>query len=502
MNPDKLVVKGFHKDDPTHVTVLWWLFFAGLLLGLWAIYTILPSDKVQPEVLYTLGIIGAWRYGWKTLHLLRGLYYQYVRYPVLSTLADMTKKPSEILLVIPCYRTTPEISAPVFKALVDEIGNFGVSCRAVACVSDESDLGIIERQFDKLQEKVPVSLYIIDQDGTGKRNTMADALTLLAEDRPVSKDAILVLMDADTVLPEGILKKTSGFLMRYHDLGAVTTHNKPIVKGNSLIRQWYRQRMCQRHFYMSSLSLTYRVLVLTGRFSVYRASLALSPDFIDNLRYDHVKHWRYGRIRMLTGDDKSTWYFVLKERWKMMYLPDVTVTCLEDAPSGSFVKASLSLMTRWYGNMLRSNIRAVALGPRKAGWFLWFCLIDQRISMWTTLIGPSLALVVATYMGTKVVIAYLFWVIATRSLNVLLICVQSRQFHPIFVVLLWYEQLIGSLVKVYLFFHPNVQRWTRQGISGVVEDKSISGQIKHWLPHLQTTAAFSTLLIFVMWLYG
>lgn len=502
MNVDRLFIKNFHRQDPIHITILWWLSLVALLLLLWLLYTLLPETDIQQEVLYTIGIIGLWRYGWKTIHLFRGLYYQYVRYPVLASLADMTQKPSEILLVIPCYRTTPEISAPVFKALVDEIGNFGVACRAVACVTDEADLSIIESQFEKLNQKVPATLFIIDQDGSGKRNTMADALTLLAEDKPVSRDSILILMDGDTVLPEGILSKVSGFLMRYHDLGALTVHNKPIVKGSSLTRQWYRQRMAQRHFYMSSLSLTYRVLVLTGRFSAYRASMALSPDFIESLRYDHVSHWRYGRIRMLTGDDKSTWFYVLKERWKMLYLPDVSVTCLEDAPTGNFFKTSVSLMTRWYGNMLRSNIRALKLGPKKAGWFLWLCLLDQRISMWTTLIGPSLALVVATYMGLKVVIAYLFWVVLTRSINVLLISVQSGQFHPTFVALLWYEQLIGSLVKVYLFFHPNLQRWTRQGIGQGVEDHSWSHEIKRWLPHLETTAAFSALLIFVMWLYG
>lgn len=502
MNVERLFVKNFHNQDPTHITIMWWLFFVGLLLGLWGIYIILPEIPVQEEIVYTLGIIGVWRYGWKSIHLLRGLYYQYVRYPVLSSLAEITQKPSEILVVIPSYRTAPEVSAPVFRALIDEIGNFGVACRAVACVTDEADIGIIESQFDKLKQRVPVTLFIIDQDGTGKRNTMADALTLLAEDRPVSKDSVLILMDADTVLPEGILAKVSGFLMRYHDLGAVTTHNKPIVKGNSLTRQWYRQRMAQRHFYMCSLSLTYRVLVLTGRFSAFRASMALSPDFIESLRYDHVKHWRYGKIRMLTGDDKSTWFYVLKERWKMLYIPDVAVTCLEDAPSGNFFKTSISLMMRWYGNMLRSNIRAIELGPRKAGLFLWLCLLDQRISMWTTLIGPSLAIFVAALLGPKVVITYLFWVAATRSLNVMLISVQSGQFHPIFVVLLWYEQMVGSLVKVYLFFHPNVQRWTRQGIAAQAEDQSLATQIKRWLPHLQTTAAFSALLIFVMLLYG
>ncbi|WP_235956138.1 hypothetical protein [Grimontia sedimenti] len=211
MNIDRLFIKNFHRQDPRHITILWWLFFATLLLGLWGLYIILPDVPVQEEVVYTLGFIGLWRYGWKSIHLLRGLYYQYVRYPVISSLAEMTHKPSEILVVIPCYRTTPEISAPVFKALIDEIGNFGVACRAVACVTDEADIGIIESQFDKLKQRVPVTLFIIDQDGTGKRNTMADALTLLAEDRPVSKDSVLILMDGDTVVPEGMLAKVSGF---------------------------------------------------------------------------------------------------------------------------------------------------------------------------------------------------------------------------------------------------------------------------------------------------
>ncbi|WP_150141209.1 glycosyltransferase [Candidatus Enterovibrio escicola] len=502
MNVKDLVVKNFHRDDPLHITLLWWLLFFTLLLCLWAFYTTLPSSDLNYETVYVIGIIGLWRYSWKFIHLIRGLYYQYIRYPILSSLAELSHKPSEILLVIPCYQTTPEVSTPVFKALIDEIGNFGVACRVVACITDEADLNIIEVQFNKLQQQVPVSLFIIDQDGSGKRNTMADALTLLADDRPVSKDSILILMDGDTILPLGILTKVSGFLMRYHDLGALTVHNKPVVKGNSLTRQWYRQRMSQRHFYMSSLSLTYRVLVLTGRFSAFRASLALSPDFIESLRKDTITHWRYGRILMLTGDDKSTWFYILKEQWKMLYLPNISVTCLEDTPSGSFISTSISLMTRWYGNMLRSNIRAIQLGPKKAGWFLWLCLIDQRISMWTTLIGPSLALVVTTYLGVKVVIAYIFWVVLTRSLNVGLIAVQSGQFHPIFVVLLWYEQFIGSLVKMYLFFHPNLQRWTRQNIDIKNKDRSVSHEIKRWLPHIETIAAFSSLLIFVLWLYS
>ena len=331
---------------------MWWLLGAMVVLGTWWLYLTLPAPEFRSEALFVIGFIGLWRYLWKVLHLFRGLYYRYVRYPALSRLIDPTKKPSELLVVIPSYRTAPEISTKVFHALIREINAFGVACRVVACVTDAADVSIIGSQWDVLRTDVPVTLHTIDQDGTGKRNALADALELLAKERPIAKDAVLVLMDGDSVVPEGIFPKVSGFFLRYHDLGGLTTHNASKVSGGSLTRQWYRLRMAQRHFFMNSLSLNYGLLTLTGRFSVFRASLALSPEFIESLRHDQVDHWRAGRIRFLTGDDKSTWFHVLKTRWKMMYLPDTVVTCLEEAPKGSFVSSSVTLMSRWYGNMV------------------------------------------------------------------------------------------------------------------------------------------------------
>ncbi|WP_434361174.1 glycosyltransferase family 2 protein [Parasalinivibrio latis] len=501
MKPEKLAIKGFSREDPSHITAFWWMGLVLLLVILLVAFSISGVSDVEKEIVLVIGLIGAWRYGWKLIHLVRGVFYQYIRYPILKVMAESSKKPTEVLIVIPCYRTCPEISAPVFKALIDDIERFGVACRVVACVTDVADIAVIERQFEQVASSTPLNLHVIWQDGSGKRGTMADALTLLAEEKEVSKDSILILMDGDTVIPEGTLEKVSGFLMRFHDLGAVTTHNQATVKGSSITRQWYRQRMSLRHFYMCSLSLSYRVLVLTGRFSAFRASLALSSDFIENLRYDYIKHWRYGQIRLLTGDDKSTWFYVLKNQWKMLYLPDWKVTCMEEEPTHNFFTTSVQLMTRWYGNMLRSNLRALSLSPQRLGWFLWLCLWDQRISMWTTLIGPTLALVASLYLGPSMFVAYLIWVIVSRGLNVLLISIQSGVFHPIFVVLLWYEQVFGSLIKIYLFFHPNLQNWTRQNISSNYVDHSFTGEVKRWLPHVETTAALLTLFVAVMALY-
>jgi glycosyltransferase Alg8 len=48
-------------------------------------------------------------------------------------------------------------------------------------------------------------------------------------------------------------------------------------------------------------------------------------------------------------------------------------------------------MYRWYGNNLRQNSRALGLGLRRLGLFTSIVLFDQRVSMWTSLLGLTVA---------------------------------------------------------------------------------------------------------------
>ncbi|MFT7221768.1 MAG: glycosyltransferase Alg8 [Candidatus Azotimanducaceae bacterium] len=40
------------------------------------------------------------------------------------------------------------------------------------------------------------------------------------------------------------------------------------------------------------------------------------------LEADHLEHWLWGNFRFLSGDDKSTWYYMLTQDAKMLYVPD------------------------------------------------------------------------------------------------------------------------------------------------------------------------------------
>jgi hypothetical protein len=65
---------------------------------------------------------------------------------------------------------------------------------------------------------------------------------------------------------------------------------------------------------MSSMGLGRRLLAMTGRMSIYRGSVVTDPGSIRAIEDDHLDHWRLGRIKLLTSEDKSTWFWLLPAR--------------------------------------------------------------------------------------------------------------------------------------------------------------------------------------------
>jgi glycosyltransferase Alg8 len=216
---------------------------------------------------------------------------------------------------------------------------------------------------------------------------------------------------------------------------------------------------------MSSLSLSGRLLVLTGRFSIYRTADTICPEFIQILEQDEIQHWRLGKIKFLSGDDKSSWFFMLRQKRKLLYVPDVKAHGFEALPAGSsFVSGTSMLMFRWFGNMIRTNERAVWLGPRVATPFLWWCLVDQRLSAWTALIGPMAAIILALIWGPIHLVHYLVWVAATRSGMALAFGMLWGRCRFTWPGLMLWNQIVGALLKGWIIHHPDRQSWTRQGI--------------------------------------
>lgn len=458
-----------------------------------------PGD---PVFIFVVGWISIWRYLWGFMHWLRSLYYQHLVYPDIRAYAEQrAQKPTHLYIIITSYRMDAEINAAVYWALMREVQRYGVPTTIVACVSDAADAAVINDMVLRNRPPEGTSVVVMPQDGTGKRTALGMAMRYVADTKPLP-GAVTILMDGDTLLTNQCIEKSCNVLLSHPGLGAVTTENKPMVRGGSWIVEWYRLRMAQRHNLMCSLSVSGKLLVLTGRFSVYRAEIVANPDFILTIENDMLRHWRLGKINFLTGDDKSAWFSTLKAGWKMIYLPDVVIRPLEELPEGNFFGSSIRLMGRWFGNMFRGGNRALALGPRKCGWFLWLCLIDQRVSMWTTLTAPVFFSLASIFHDIRFMVIYVLWVMITRFVQSFALAITSGRFHPYYPFLIYYTQLMASCIKVFMLFHLDLQAWTRQKSATRKTRGAVQRSVENPVSMILNVLSFCLLIIAVAWMSG
>ncbi len=461
-------------------------------LVVWCLLLIGAEDvrTVPYAALMTMGLIGFWRYAWLSLHAMRALTYIRGHFPLYRQAAEAHKHslslneyPS-VGFIVPCYKMPPVVFRRVFSFLLAEAYSYPRAVTIIAAVTTQEEASWIHTLFSHYaKHKLTLRCDVFLQTGTGKRDAMADALTRMKQYGPVDR---VILMDGDTVILPGTLEKLVGFFETQPDLGAITVDNRPLcIKNHRLIQAWYSLRMIQRHWLMASMSVSKRLLVLTGRFSMFRGSLAFEEGFLQAIASDSLHHWRHGRLTMLTGDDKSTWFYTLKQGWSMLYIPDVACLSLEDPVSPHFLINARLLMTRWFGNMLRHSDPALALGPKHMPFFVWWCLLDQRLSPWTTLIGPTSALFLSMIYHTTLISFYLLWVLISRTIWAVILTLVRGPFHPYFPALLFFGQVYGAVIKIHTTFRLHRQRWTRQRIDTTTETKE-----QQWVAILLETASY------------
>jgi glycosyltransferase Alg8 len=417
-----------------------------------------------------LGGLAVWRYGWGAVHLVRALLYRRIVFPRLrraaeAHLAGAPDEPPvpELALVVTAYRIRPETLAASIRAALAEAGRVGLPTTLVVALVEPADLRLVKRLVAKAPERLRLRLVLVRLPPTGKRVALATALRALAR-RRIHPDAAVVVMDGDAILTPGSLARTLPFFAAMPALAALTTDQDALAAGSPALLHWHRLRFAQRDLIMSSLGLSRRLLSVTGRMSVYRAAVATDPGLVARIERDALDHWRLGRIALLTGEDKSSWLWLLETGRAMLYVPDVRVGTIEDPPAPGFFAATTRLLLRWSGNMLRGGRQALALGPGKLGPFLWWCLIDQRLSIWTPLVGPAAVLSLGLLVEPLIFWAYLVWVLASRLLLTLGLLVVRPRVSGTWPLLLYYGQVWGALVKGWVLFHLDRQSWTRQRI--------------------------------------
>ena len=436
------------------------------ILSAAAIASTVPASAFSggAGIFLTLGVIGLWRYSWAFVNFVCAHLYIRFAYPRRRAAAEAAyglRRPAHAFFLATSYKIDAEISARVYRSIFRAARQSRGGATVVASVVDVSDERLIRTVAAQVLHGVDTVEVVIDRiEGTGKRDALATSLRTIGRRYPNASDVVL-LIDGDTQIPVDIVERAAPFFTN-PKMGALTTDEAADITDKPIFRDWFKLRFIQRQMMMSAVALGRRVLTLTGRMSVFRADLATRPDFIASIEEDSIEHWRLGTVKFLTGDDKSTWFWLLRHGFEMTYLPDVRCLSMETQPKESFVESAVTLMRRWFGNMLRTNGRALALGPQKIGLFAWWSILDQRVSMWTTLTAPVGIVLFSLFVDPLIAVAYVAWVMATRYAYCWLLATFGGPFPITYPFLLYFGQLFGAAIKTSVMFRLDRQRWTRQ----------------------------------------
>ncbi|MDX2307754.1 MAG: glycosyltransferase [Hyphomicrobium sp.] len=458
-------------------------------------------DASNREIMYVIGLLGIWRYLWWFNHFMRALVFEKITYPKMrdraAALWASGWRPRHIHIQMTTFREHREISEAVIRALAEEIREAGVPATIWLGSSEASDEQKIARHLKLVASDLDITLRIIRQNQPGKR--VAIALILRAMSREgLGKNDLVIFMDGDFVLHPGAMRRCFPLFAFDPELHALTTDEYVLVKGPRWMQTWLDMRFSQRRLAMQSHALSNRVLTLTGRFSVFRATHITSHEFIRLQEADYLNHWLWGTFRFLSGDDKSTWYTLLKHGVKMTYVPDAAGTTIE-VVEGSGVTRMVENLRRWSGNMLRNGQRAIQLGPRRMPFFIWWCCVDQRLAMWTMLFSPMLAFAGTVKMGTSFLAAYVVYIAITRGMLSMVLFRYARRVDLGYVWTLYANQLLNAAVKVYMMWRLAKQKWSnrgnqKQGFTGDAWIVRFREAMAAWL----TTLSFVSLLVVVV----
>ena len=497
---DPAIPLAFHEKWSPKVLFQLALYFCICLSAL----TLVPNQIWNPdgrEFVYVMGVLGIWRYGWWLNHWIRAIIYERIAYPRIRARADAIWdsgwRPDRVHVLMTTFREERMTAEAVARSICAEVRDIGRPATVWLGSSELEDEQTLINHFRLVGADLDIELRIIRQNQPGKR--IAIALLLRAMSREgLGKNDIVAFMDGDFVLDKGCLSLCLSMFAADPELHAVTTDEDVVVVGPKWMQSWLSMRFAQRRLAMQSHALSNRVLTLTGRFSVFRATHIVSNEFIRLQEADYLDHWLWGKFRFLSGDDKSSRYALLKHNVKMLYVPDARGYTIEIV-EGDGRQRMVENLRRWSGNMLRNGQRAIALGPHKMPFFIWWCCVDQRIAVWTMLFSPVLAIAATMKIGWAFIIAYTIYIAITRGLLSLVLFTYSRTIDLNFIWTLYANQLLNALVKVYMMWRLSKQKWANRGN----QKQGFSGDgwvvaAREWMAFYLTTFSFGVLFLIVM----
>ncbi len=478
------------------------IFYIAIALVL--LYLIYPQiNLLKNHILITLTLFAMWRYGWMLLNYTRAFIYRFYAYPKLkqkiASLPENLRYPKHLYFMIPSYKEEAWVSIETFRSILTEVETIPSDITIVVATAEDEEDAVIAQMFKAYKGDKKINL-IFQHQNAGKRIAMGHAIRSIS--RSYQKiglndpNSVTIFMDGDSYMEDRFLQKLLPFFAIDKNLGAVTTNESAFIDSDSKwYKEWFNLKFGQRHIQFQAHSLSRKVMTLTGRLSAYRTEIIVKEDFISLVENDILIHPLFGKFRFLMGDDKSTWFYLLKNRFDMLYLPDVLCYSLESR-DGDFLELSRSLPFRWNGNTLRNNSRALALGMKTTGFYIWFVILDQKLNMWTSLVGVVSAIILGIFKSIYYLLFFIVWILFVRVFQMFVISLGGHPVSLYTLPIMLFTQWMGALIKIDAYHDLANQKWSK---GGEVQSSDINtDMIKHPLVNvIPKVVKYSSLAAFI-----
>ncbi len=493
----------FGQKEALRSWILPAIFYSLIVISL--IYILYPQFYLlRHEVIIALSIFALWRYGWMFLNYTRALIYAYIYYPrikkQITKIPLELRYPKQLYFMIPSYKEDFWVTIETFRSILSEISTIPSAVAIVVATASKAEDDVIRKMFDAHHSNQKVEL-VFQHQSQGKRIAMGHALRSIARHYhhlgKSDPNSVTIFMDGDSYMEEGFLKRLLPFFANDTKLGAVTTNEVAYINSeNKWYKDWFNLKFGQRHILFQAHSLSRKVMTLTGRLSAYRTTIVVEEPFISQVENDILLSPIHGKFRFLMGDDKTTWFYLLKHGWDMLYLPDLLCISLESR-DGKFLELSRTLPYRWFGNTLRNNSRALKLGPWRTGLYIWYAIFDQRLIMWTSLVGVISAFLLAVSISPYYLLFFILWVILVRLFQLFVIALGGHKVSWRMPILIVYTQWIGALIKIKAYYNLSDQKWSKNGDEQKMDHNKdhIESPLVHWMPKIMMTGS---VLLFLM----
>ncbi|HSF90570.1 MAG TPA: glycosyltransferase, partial [Paracoccaceae bacterium] len=198
------------------------------ILGFMVLGAAMPDAVWQSgttEYLFVIGGIGLWRYSWGALHIVRALIYRKLVFPRWRAEVDALGDdalPDHAMLLVTSFRIGTETTRRVYKSVFDEAFSCGTRTTVIASIVEMGDQRLIKTLFDTYAPDDKVRLKFVRIAGTGKRDALAVGFRAIAAENPGEND-IAAVIDGDSMLEPGLVRRSAGFFKTQPKVGALTT---------------------------------------------------------------------------------------------------------------------------------------------------------------------------------------------------------------------------------------------------------------------------------------